>query len=72
MGTKRKLQPMGEVMFELEAVLEKMTDPKGHDLQKGEVLALVERWIDIHAPHSIEEYKDGTKPESYYGPRRGK
>lgn len=59
-------------MFELEAVLEKMTDPKGHDLQKGEVLALVNEWIDVHADHSLEEYMDGTNPVFHYGPTKGK
>lgn len=66
MAKKRKLQPMGELQFELEAVLEKMTDPKGHDLQWGEVKALVNSWLEVHAGHAQEKYEDGTVPVNIY------
>lgn len=60
-----KLSKMGDIMHELEAVIDKMS--KGHDLQKGEVMALVSRYIDTHYPDSIEEYHDGTAPFEFYG-----
>ena len=56
---------MGDVMHEFEAVIDKMA--KTHDLQKGEVLALVSRYMDIHYPGSVEQYKDGTTPFEFYG-----
>ena len=68
---KTKLRPVGQIMLEMESLLEELTDTDKHDLQHGEVLALVERWLDIHAPHQREEYLDGTHPERYYGPKRG-
>jgi len=70
MKRKKKLKPMGEIMLKLEKCLLQMTNPKGHDLQKYEVLALVNGWLDVHAPHAQEEYNDGTKPEFYYGPKK--
>lgn len=67
MAKKTKLQPMSEVTQELENVLQKMTDPNGHDLQWGEVEAIVMRWLEIHAPHAEEKYVDGTLPIHLYG-----
>lgn len=64
---RKKLQPMGEIGLELEAVLEKMTDPDGHDMQWGEVRAQVMSWLEIHAPHAQEKYLDGTIPVDIYG-----
>jgi hypothetical protein len=68
----KKLRPMGAITQDMEKLLEEMTDPKGHDLQWGEVKALVDRWLEVHADHAREEYLDGTHPENYYGPRRTK
>lgn len=66
----KSIKPMGEIMFDLEKVLQYMTDPKGHDLQKYEVLALVNGWLDVHAPQAQEVYEDGSKPNFYYGPKK--
>ncbi len=57
---KKKLRPLGQITGEMELLLEEMTDD--HDLQWGEVLALVKTWLEIHAQHQREEYKDGTSP----------
>lgn len=60
------LRPMGDITADLELVLEEMID--GHDLQRGEVLALVYNWINVHRPACIEEYDDGTGSPVYsYG-----
>lgn len=56
---------MGDIMHEFEAVIDKMA--KIHDLQKGEVLALVSRYMDVHYPNSIETYHDGSSPFEFYG-----
>jgi hypothetical protein len=66
---KRKIQPMGDIMHELEAVVSKMVDQ--HDLQHGEILNLVEGYLQVHLPGSREEYVDGGHPVFYYGPKEG-
>ncbi len=66
---KKKIRPMGKILLDLELLIDEMC--LGHDLQKGDVLALVESHIDIHNPESIEEYLDGSNPVYYYGPKEG-
>lgn len=69
--SKKKLDTMNEIMCKMEKQLEKLTDPKGHDLQWNEVLNLVHGWLQTHAPHAQETYTDdGSHPEFYYGPRK--
>lgn len=63
----KKLRPMNDVTAAMEKVLEEMTDPSRHDMQWGEVLALVHAWLEIHAPHAQEVYYDDTSPIYYYG-----
>jgi len=65
----KKLRPLGDVTADMELLLMEMTDD--HKLQKGEVLALINAWIDIHAQHCIEVYTvDESSPEFYYGPKK--
>ena len=66
----KKLRPLGHITTDLEGLLEETID--GHDLQCGEVLALVYNWIRVHRPSAVEEYLDGTHPEFFYGPSREK
>lgn len=61
-----KLRPMGKILLDMELLLEEMVD--GHDLQRGDILALVDVWIQAHRPGAIEEYEDGTHPVMKYGP----
>lgn len=63
-----KLRPLGNILLDLEPVLEEMID--SHDLQKSDVIALVSSWIDAHRPDCIEEYEDGTSPVLFYGPKK--
>lgn len=60
---KRKL---GDILLDLEVLLDEMID--AHDLQWGEVLALVFCWLQIHRPDAKEEYEDGSSPKYRYGP----
>ena len=66
--SKKRLRPLGDVLLDMEKLLEEMSFD--HDLQHGEVLALIERWLDIHAPTQREEYLDGTHPIRTYGPSK--
>ncbi len=59
------MRKLGDITLDLEELLEEMIDE--HELQKGEVLGLVQAWIDIHRPDAIEEYEDGTRPVFIYG-----
>lgn len=69
---KKKLEPIGEITGEMELILEKMTDPNGHDMQWHEVKALVHAWLQTHALHAQETYKeDGSHPVYYYGHKSG-
>jgi len=63
---KKKIRPAGDVTLDLEKVLEELSFD--HDLQHGEVLALVHCWLNIHAPSQKEKYLDGKNPIFYYGP----
>ena len=67
----KKVRPLGNVLLELETVLEEMVD--SHDLQAGDILNLVFGWIQVHRPAAIEEYvDDDSSPVFYYGPRKEK
>lgn len=67
---KNKIRPTGYITQDLELLLEELIDQ--HQLQHGEVLALVDAWITIHRPDAKEEYQDGTNPIYYYGPKEVK
>ena len=62
-----KLRPLGNILLDLEPILEEMID--AHDLQKSDVVALISGWIDAHRPGCIEVYEDGTSPVLFYGPK---
>ena len=65
-----KLRPLGEITGDLEPLILEMTDQ--HEMQVGEILALVYGYLQVHCPHAFEEYTDGSgKPVFYYGPKEG-
>lgn len=66
----KKLRRIGDILLDLEDVLTEMID--GHDLQHGDVYALVRAYLEIHHPLNKEEFVDGDEIEFYYGPRRNK
>lgn len=62
---KKKLRRLGDITQDMENLLTELT--QDHDLQHGEILALVRCWLTVHAPQSQETYMDGTHPEYFYG-----
>lgn len=66
----KKIRPLGQILLELEPlILEAM---EAHDLQHGDFLAIVHKYLTVHYPGGLEEYEDGTHPEFYYGYPKGK
>lgn len=61
------MKTMGDVMFDVEALLDDMITK--HDLQRHEILALIDHHIIVHHPGAIEEYENGTTPIYFYGPK---
>jgi hypothetical protein len=62
---KTKLRPLGQVTADMELLLQEMTD--AHELQYGEIIALIFSWLEIHAPHAKEVYtEDGSSPSLIY------
>lgn len=61
----KKLDKMGDVMFLVEEFVNKAAGQ--HDLQRHEILALVDKHIMFHYPNSNEEFNDGTRPFVYFG-----
>lgn len=61
---KKKLRPIGNVLLDLEVILDEMCD---QGLQLGDILALVFSQINVHRKDAIEEYEDGSNPILKYG-----
>ena len=66
----KRRRAIGKVLLEMEPLLEELTDL--HKLQWYDILFLIYGWLMVHRPDAQEEYLDGSHPEFYYGPRRGK
>lgn len=64
---KKKTRSLGKLLLEMEVLLDEMVDK--HQLQMGDILALISSHLEIHRPDCIEEYLDGSHPIRYYGPR---
>lgn len=62
--SRKKLRPMGEILLDIELILDEMVD--GHGLQTGDILALIKTHIDVHLPHANEEYEEGGRPVFKY------
>lgn len=60
-----ELRPVGQVLLDMEPLLFELV--QDHELQMGELLALVKCWTEIHYPDAIEEYEDDTRPVYFYG-----
>jgi hypothetical protein len=65
----KKIRPLGDNLLDLEVVLDSMI--KQHQLQFGDVLALVNTFLEVHHPEAKEEYVSGGSPVFYYGPKEG-
>lgn len=60
-------RPLGQVLLDLEKVLEEMVD--NHELQWSDVLFLVYGWLQVHRPSAQEKYtSDNSSPVFKYGP----
>jgi len=66
----KKLRPMGKILLDLEEILLEMVD--SHDLQHGDILNLVNGYLEVHCPDAKEQYTDGGQPTFYYGPKENK
>lgn len=64
---KKKIRKVGDITSDMEQLLSELAID--HDMQHGEVLALVYSWLKIHAPDQQETYLDGTHPVYNYGPK---
>jgi hypothetical protein len=69
MKKRRKLRPIGDILMDLEPLLQELTcgndQHLGHDMQAGDVLSQIFGYYERHVPDCIEEYTDGTKPILY-------
>ena len=65
---KKKLRPLGDILLDLEPLIDELTDQ--HSLQWSDILALIHVYLTVHHPENQEEYLDGSNPIWYYGPRR--
>lgn len=60
-----KIRPAGKILLDMEPLLLELVE---HELQHGDILALVKGYLDVHCPDAREEYLDGTFPVMTYGP----
>lgn len=60
-----KLRKLGNVLLDLEPILDELAEK--HELQMGDILALVMRHLEMHNPGCVEEFMDGSKPVFFYG-----
>lgn len=65
----KKMRPMGKILLDMELLLDELVID--HDLQMGDVLALIKNHLDVHNPDCIECYTEGGNPIYYYGPEEG-
>lgn len=63
-----KLRKVGDITLDLEPLLSELA--VDHEMQHGEILALIHVHLTIHHPKAREEYTAGGNPEFYYGPAR--
>lgn len=65
-----KMRKLGAVLLDMEPLLDELAEQ--HDLQLGDILALVRHQLEMHNPDCIEEFLDGTKPIFFYGHQENK
>lgn len=61
------MRKLGDVISDLENLTEEMVED--HDLQWGDILAVVHNYLRVHRPDTQEECVDGGNPYYYYGPQ---
>lgn len=60
-----KLRKLGKVLLDMEPLLDELAED--HDLQMGDIVALIMRHLEMHNPDCVEEFMDGSKPVFFYG-----
>ena len=65
------MRMLGDILLDMEKILDEMVDT--HELQFGDILALVHSHLLVHRPDAQEVYTaDNSSPEFKYGPRRNR
>lgn len=60
------MRRLGDITLDMEELILEMVED--HDLQWGEIRALLMQYLRTHCPESQEEYNDGSRPIDFYGP----
>lgn len=60
-----KLRKLGDITLDLEPLLSEMA--VDHEMQIGEIMAVIHAHLIIHHPGAREEYDAGGHPIYYYG-----
>lgn len=53
------MRPVGQITDELEPLLYELCED--HEMQRHEILGMIDYWIRYHYPGAIEEYEDETE-----------
>jgi hypothetical protein len=61
----KKPRALMDILLDAEPYIIELME--GHDLEWGDVDALMFRYLETHFPESREEYTDGKHPVRYYG-----
>lgn len=70
MKRKKPKRPFGEILLDLEVLIDEAIDD--HDIQDIDWHALNIVHFEVHRRDAMAQYLDGTFPEIYIGPRRKK
>jgi len=60
-----KLRKLGDILLDMEPLLDELAEQ--HEMQLGDIIALVVRHLEMHNPTCIEEFLDGSRPVFFYG-----
>lgn len=59
------MRRLGDIISDLELLLDEFY--LEHDMQLGDVDAIVHSFSEKHYPNHVEQYEDGTNPVRLYG-----
>lgn len=59
------MRPLGQITGEMEELIMEMCDD--HEMQWGEIFAVIRGYLEIHRPDAQEVYEDGSNPVYFYG-----
>ena len=62
---KKKIRRLGDITTDLEPLIEEFI--ADHDMQTGEILHLINGYIQSHYVNVNEQYEDGESAIFYYG-----